>query len=58
MDTQGNNNHYYKCPHCACIFLTQADLQTHVKRFGNLTNEHAEYYRRTHGRVEHGYGDE
>ncbi len=58
MDNQKNSNQHLKCPHCACLFFTQADLQVHIKRFGSNAAQHLEYYRKTHGRVEHGYGDE
>ena len=58
MTENTNANKYYKCPHCACIFLTQADLQKHVNCFGGNKVEHEFSYRRTHGRVEHGFGEE
>ncbi len=58
MTQQINNNHTYKCPHCACIFLTAADLQTHLSRFGNQKGEHEYRYNKTHGRLEHGYSEE
>jgi len=58
MDDQKNSNQHLQCPHCASIFFTQADLDVHMKRFGNNAVQHLEYYRKTHGRVEHGYGDE
>ena len=34
MAQETNNNQLYKCPHCACIFLNQADLQKHLTVFG------------------------
>jgi uncharacterized C2H2 Zn-finger protein len=58
MTEETNLNKYYKCPHCPCIFLNQADLEKHVNYFGNNPVEHENFYRRTHGRVEHGYGEE
>ncbi|MGA3289537.1 MAG: hypothetical protein ABSD42_04780 [Candidatus Bathyarchaeia archaeon] len=58
MAEDTNKNHYYKCPHCACIFLTKADLQKHMNCFGNSKEEHEFSYRKTHGRLEHGYGEE
>ena len=58
MAEEKNSNHQYKCPHCACIFLTQADLQRHMDRFGDGKEEHEFSYRKTHGRIEHGYGEE
>ncbi|MGD6934955.1 MAG: hypothetical protein ACQCN5_12190 [Candidatus Bathyarchaeia archaeon] len=58
MSSAENNQPYLKCPHCACIFFTQADLDAHLKRFGNNTAQHVEDYKKTHGRVEHGYGGE
>jgi hypothetical protein len=58
MAQETNKNHHYKCPHCACIFLTQADLQKHIGVFGNTTENHDFSYKKTHGRLEHGYGEE
>ncbi len=58
MAEEENNNRLYKCPHCACIFLTTADLQKHMDRFGDRKDEHDSFYRKTHGRLEHGYGEE
>lgn len=58
MTQEGNNNIHYKCPHCACIFLTKADLQKHLNKFGNGKEEHEFAYRTTHGRIEHGYSTE
>ena len=42
MAEEKNNNHYYKCPHCACIFLTKADLQKHLNCFGDVKQVHEE----------------
>jgi uncharacterized C2H2 Zn-finger protein len=53
-----NYNRYYKCPHCACIFMSQADLQKHTQVFGADKAMHESEYRRTHGRIEHGYSSE
>ena len=58
MVEEANSNVNYKCPHCACIFLTKADLQKHINCFGNVKEEHESNYRKTHGRLEHGYGEE
>jgi Zn-finger nucleic acid-binding protein len=58
MAEEKNNNKCYKCPHCACIFLTNADLEKHMKCFGDSKEQHASNYQRTHGRIEHGYGEE
>ena len=58
MTEEKNNNKCYKCAYCACIFLTQADLQKHMNCFGNDKAEHASCYQRTHGRIEHGYSEE
>jgi len=52
-----NNNHHYKCPHCPCIFLTGADLQKHLNCFGEGKTDHEFSYRKTHGRLEHGYDE-
>ncbi|MGD6853367.1 MAG: hypothetical protein ACQCN6_15010 [Candidatus Bathyarchaeia archaeon] len=56
--TQTNDNHYYKCPHCSCIFFSQADLQKHIAAFGTNREQHELAYKKTHGRLEHGYSDE
>jgi uncharacterized C2H2 Zn-finger protein len=53
-----NDNQYLKCPYCACIFFTQADLDAHMARFGNSKGQHDYEYKKTHGRLEHGYGEE
>ena len=53
-----NNNQHYKCPHCACLFSTQADMQKHLTVFGDKKEQHEYEYRKTHSRLEHGYGEE
>lgn len=58
MTEEKNNNHHYKCPHCACIFVTKADMQKHMNCFGDGKGEHEFSYRKAHGRLEHGYGEE
>ncbi len=58
MEQETNNNKLYKCPHCACIFLTQADLEKHLIVFSNQKERHEYEYQKTHGRMEHGYGEE
>jgi uncharacterized C2H2 Zn-finger protein len=58
MTEEGSNNHFFKCPHCTCLFLTETDLQKHISRFGDHKEEHESNYRKTHGRIEHGYGEE
>jgi len=58
MAEEKNQNQQYKCPHCACIFLTKADLQKHMERFGESKAEHEYGYRQIHGRLEHGFGEE
>jgi hypothetical protein len=58
MAEEKNSNQHFKCPHCACIFLTQADLQKHMTVFTEGKAEHEDRYRRTHGRLEHGFGEE
>jgi len=58
MTQETNNNKLFKCPHCACIFLTQKDLEKHLNAFGNNKEQHEFSYKKTHGRLEHGYGEE
>ncbi|MGE5533110.1 MAG: hypothetical protein ACM3UL_03265 [Ignavibacteria bacterium] len=58
MTQETNNNKHYKCPHCACIFLSQKDLEKHMSTFGSSKEQHEYNYRNTHGRLEHGYGEE
>jgi Zn-finger nucleic acid-binding protein len=53
-----NSNHHYKCPHCACIFLTQTDLEKHMDAFSEQKEQHEYNYKKTHGRMEHGYNEE
>lgn len=58
-DTESlDQKNYVKCPFCPCIFLTEADLLRHLDCMGSQKYEHSEFYRRTHGRIEHGYGSE
>ncbi len=49
-----NSNHHYKCPHCACIFLTQTDLEKHMDAFSDQKEHHEYNYKKTHSRMEHG----
>ncbi len=56
--TQENNNQNHKCPHCPCIFLSATDLEKHMSVFGEQKEQHDYQYKKTHGRMEHGYGDE
>jgi len=58
MAEEKNGNKCYKCPHCTCIFLTAADLEKHMACYGTIKEQHADAYRRTHARIEHGYGEE
>ncbi len=58
MTQETNSNKLYKCPHCACIFLTHADLQKHLLAFSDNKGQHEYNYKKTHGRLEHGYGEE
>jgi hypothetical protein len=55
---QNGNNRYLKCPHCACIFFSQADLDKHTAAYGAGKEMHDQNYRKTHGRLEHGYGSD
>jgi uncharacterized C2H2 Zn-finger protein len=57
MAENGNNN-LYRCPHCACIFFSQADLDSHMEAFGEQKGAHDYQYKKTHGRLEHGYSNE
>jgi uncharacterized C2H2 Zn-finger protein len=56
--TEQNSKRFIKCPHCSCLFLTQTDLQKHIAAFGTAKEQHAQNYNKTHGRLEHGYGEE
>ncbi|MCL1976892.1 MAG: hypothetical protein FWG55_02110 [Candidatus Bathyarchaeota archaeon] len=58
MSTPENNLPYLKCPYCACIFFTQADLDTHLKRFGNNPTQHVNDYKDANIKIEYGYGIE
>ena len=58
MTQETNSNKLYKCPHCACIFLTETDLQKHISVFSDNKGQHEYNYKKTHGRLEHGYGNE
>jgi Zn-finger nucleic acid-binding protein len=56
--TQKNNNQNHKCPYCPCIFLTETDLEKHMSVFGKQKEQHEYEYKKTHGRMEHGFGEE
>ena len=56
--TESAEPKHFKCPFCPCLFLCEADLRRHLSCMGNSKEEHLECYRRTHGRIEHGYGEE
>jgi len=58
MEEQKNRNHYHKCPYCACLFFSEVDLQKHMAAFGKWKEQHDYQYKKTHGRMEHGFGDE
>lgn len=57
-EQQTGNNRYLKCPYCACIFFSQADLQKHLVAMGQNKLQHDENYKKIHGRLEHGYGSD
>ncbi len=58
MAEEHNSNTHFKCPHCACIFFAKEDLQKHMSCFGDDKQNHEYTYRKVHGRIEHGYGEE
>jgi hypothetical protein len=37
------------------MFFSKADLQQHLKTFGEVKSEHEASFRKVHGRLEHGY---
>lgn len=47
---------YLKCPYCACIFFTQADLDAHLNRFGSNPAQHVRDYKEVNAKLEFGYG--
>jgi hypothetical protein len=47
MSSPENNASPLKCPNCACIFFTQADLDVLVNRFGNNQVQHVIDYKDT-----------
>ncbi|MDR1993812.1 MAG: hypothetical protein LBQ98_10060 [Nitrososphaerota archaeon] len=53
-----NNQPIYKCPHCACVFLTQVDLQKHIVAFGSTKEQHEYNYKKNHGSIEYGYSED
>ncbi|MCL1970037.1 MAG: hypothetical protein FWF66_01010 [Candidatus Bathyarchaeota archaeon] len=58
MSSSENNVTYLKCPHCTCIFFTRADLDVHLRRFGNNPEQHANDYKDTNAKIEFGYGSD
>jgi hypothetical protein len=51
---EDNLNNLCKCPFCPCCFCSEADLQRHMESYGTSKSEHAETFRKVHGRLEHG----
>jgi uncharacterized C2H2 Zn-finger protein len=58
MTEQNQNKHYLKCPYCACIFFSQLDLNRHIAAYGAAKEIHDQNFKKTHGRLEHGYGSD
>jgi uncharacterized C2H2 Zn-finger protein len=58
MNTLENKATYFKCPHCACIFFTQPDLDAHIKQFSNNPIQHAKDYKEINAKIEFGYGSD
>jgi len=46
---------FYRCPFCACCFMSIKDLETHMAAFGSNKEVHSENFRRAHGKIEHGW---
>jgi hypothetical protein len=53
---EGNFDNLFRCPHCSCCFCNEVDLKHHIKVYGDSQTKHSEEFRRTHGRLEHGFG--
>jgi hypothetical protein len=58
MSIPVNNASPLKCPHCACIFFTQADLDAHLKHFGDNPTQHVKDYKEINAKIEFGYGSD
>lgn len=52
QETEENN--LYKCPHCTCCFCTDADLKSHMSKYGTLKSEHSAQFQKIHVRLERG----
>jgi hypothetical protein len=57
-EQQNGKNHYIKCNYCSSLFFSKADLERHMAAFGQNPESHEQYYKRTHNRLEHGYGSD
>ncbi len=51
---QSNVIDLHRCPCCPCCFCNETDLKRHMEVYGTSRFEHAEEFRRVHGRLEHG----
>jgi hypothetical protein len=58
MQEPPTSNGFRKCPHCNCMFLTDADLEKHMACFSDKKDQHVYRYENAHGRIERGYGEE
>ncbi|MCL2135478.1 MAG: hypothetical protein FWH37_08015 [Candidatus Bathyarchaeota archaeon] len=55
MSNPENSVQYIKCPYCTCIFFTEADLCLHIKRFGDIRDQHISDYKEVNAKIEYGY---
>ncbi len=57
-EQQNGSSRYIKCNYCPSLFFSKADLERHMAAFGSNRDMHKQYYEKTHGRLEHGYGSD
>jgi hypothetical protein len=46
---------FFRCPFCACCFMSIQDLGMHMATFGRSKEAHSENLKRIHGKVEYGW---
>ncbi len=48
-------NNFFECPTCACVFVSQIDLDGHLEEFGSNKYEHMQKLDDAHKKVDRTY---
>ena len=48
-------SNFFECPYCACVFVSQVDLESHLETFGFNKYEHNRKLDETHRSVDRTY---